>query len=565
MKMLSAILATMVFLLTFSACVSENSQYVQQKGGKIHSKTFTGPITGDTIKYNIYLPRGYHDSNREYPVIYHLHGLGEDEFAGNECLVNSLQRATDNDIASPMIIVFPNGLKNSLYADAKDGHKPAETHIIRELIPHVDATYRTLQSREQRIISGMSMGGFGAVQFAIKFPQLFSACVSFDAGHLGWEQFQIDFPTIAKEIFGDDEKYFNRHAPWLLAEKNIDMIKDKVGFRLIVGPSKEYNEKLRDLLQGLKIEVDYVETEQEHELEVLLAADSKGIFTFITEHTGPASNKTQEWVKDIKGTIATHDFIGPISHITVPYTIYLPSGYKSSKTRYPVIYHLHGHDCGQYEGNRPLVEALESAIDDGIVGPMIVVFPDGHGDARWADGKDGKKPAETNVIRELIPHIDANYRTLASRDYRVIEGMSMGGGGAIAYAVKFPELFSVCIGYDGSIPTWEQILTRSSANEQFAGDENYFNSYSAWHNLDKNKDIIRGQVGFRMVVGPLKRYNEPFLDQLEELDIECDYVQTDCEHNIYCLIRETSKETFAFLAAHMGSAAVSPGGHNSNR
>jgi len=325
---------TLVICIVHCLITIAATQAQELEAGKVHSKTFTGPITGDTIKYNIYLPRGYHETDREYPVIYHLHGLEQDEFEGNDSLVEALQRAVDSDIVAPMIIVFPNGLDNAWYADAKDGSKPAETNIIRELIPHVDATYHTLQSREQRIIAGMSMGGFGAAQYAVKFPQLFSGCVSFDGAHFNWDKFQeqeeewdIDFPAMAKEIFGDDEAYFNRHAPWTLAEKNIDMIRNKVAFRLVAGPLAEYSQSLRDLLRSLQIEVQLVETGREHDVADLLDADWKGTFTFISERLGPQGNKTQEWAKDIKGTIATYDLIGPISHITVPYTIYLPPGY----------------------------------------------------------------------------------------------------------------------------------------------------------------------------------------------------------------------------------------------
>jgi enterochelin esterase-like enzyme len=529
--------------------------------GAVHARSFTGPITGDTIKYNIYFPRGYNDSETEYPVLYHLHGLDGSPVEGNDLFRDLMPKMIEANIIPPMLVIFPDGLYDAWYADAKDGSKRAETNIIRELIPHVDKTYRTLQSREQRVISGMSMGGFGAVQYAVKFPQLFSACVSFDGAHLNWDVFQsvheeweIDFPAMATRIFGDDEQYFLEHAPWTLAEKNIDMVRDKIAFRLVVGPLKDENAKLRDLLRDLEIEVDYVATSSDHLLEELMEADGEGAFKFIARRLGPQGNKTQDWTKEIAGTVGTYDFVGSESKIVVPYTIYLPPGYTKSTARYPVIYHLHGHDCGQYEGNRPLVQALESAVAKGISEPMIVVFPDGHGDARWADSIDGKKPAETNVIRELIPYIDGKYRTLASREHRVIEGMSMGGGGAVAYAVKFPELFSVCVGYDGAIPTWEQVQSRSNSEALYAGDESYFNTFSAWHNLEKNQEAVRDRVAFRMLVGPLKRYNEPFRDALQALNITHDYVQTDCPHNIVCLIEETSEETFAFLKANMGAA-----------
>ncbi|MFC1596366.1 alpha/beta hydrolase [Planctomycetota bacterium] len=75
---------------------------------------------------------------------------------------------------SPMIVVMPNGLRgNTMYCDSRDGQYPVETVIINDLIPHVDATYRTVASREGRAVEGFSMGGFGAAHMGFKYPDLF--------------------------------------------------------------------------------------------------------------------------------------------------------------------------------------------------------------------------------------------------------------------------------------------------------------------------------------------------------------------------------------------------------
>jgi endo-1,4-beta-xylanase len=75
----------------------------------------------------------------------------------------------------PILLAFPNGGLTTWYADSPDGSLPIETTIIRELIPHVDATYRTLATREGRAIAGMSMGGFGALVLGMKHSGLFSS------------------------------------------------------------------------------------------------------------------------------------------------------------------------------------------------------------------------------------------------------------------------------------------------------------------------------------------------------------------------------------------------------
>jgi endo-1,4-beta-xylanase len=77
-----------------------------------------------------------------------------------------------------MILVMPNGGKATLYKDSPDGKAMAETTVIRELIPHIDKTYRTIADRRGRAIEGFSMGGRGSTRLAIKYPEMF--CSLFD-------------------------------------------------------------------------------------------------------------------------------------------------------------------------------------------------------------------------------------------------------------------------------------------------------------------------------------------------------------------------------------------------
>jgi enterochelin esterase-like enzyme len=73
----------------------------------------------------------------------------------------------------PEIMVFPNGGRATMYQDSGDGRFMAETMMIKELIPHIDATYRTIADRKARCIEGFSMGGRGSTNLAMKYPQLF--------------------------------------------------------------------------------------------------------------------------------------------------------------------------------------------------------------------------------------------------------------------------------------------------------------------------------------------------------------------------------------------------------
>lgn len=138
-----------------------------------------------TIGYNVYLPPDYdREPERRYPVVYFLHGA-----TGTERSDAGWSRTVDAEIRAgriaPVIYVFPNGGQFSNYADWPDANVKAETWIVRELIPHIDRTYRTLATREGRAAAGFSMGGDGATRLAMKHPDLFCAVASL-AGAFGW-------------------------------------------------------------------------------------------------------------------------------------------------------------------------------------------------------------------------------------------------------------------------------------------------------------------------------------------------------------------------------------------
>lgn len=126
-----------------------------------------------------------------------------------------------------------------------------------------------------------------------------------------------------------------------------------------------------------------------------------------------------------------------------PYTIYLPDGYETGRLSYPVLYLLHGNGGNENDwivkGHiRPTTDNL---IKEGLIQPIIIVMP-GHGTSWWVDGNN--EPAETVLIKELIPYIDANFRTIKDRNGRMVAGLSAGGYGTVNAAFRYPELFASC-------------------------------------------------------------------------------------------------------------------------
>ena len=194
---------------------------------RVSHRTYYSESMKRDVGYLIYLPAAHElEPGRRFPVIYNLHGAG-----GNE--LHGLQEAEllEEGIAAkkwpPMILVMPNGGKYTYYKDSADGRYMGETTIMRELIPHIDKTYRTVAGREGRAIEGFSMGGRGATRLALKYPEMFCSLFN-QAGNVFHtsEKFDPSKPEVyPNNYLGKDKARFIADDPYLILEKNIERVK----------------------------------------------------------------------------------------------------------------------------------------------------------------------------------------------------------------------------------------------------------------------------------------------------------------------------------------------------
>lgn len=132
----------------------------------------------DGLDFNVLLPSDYATSGRRYPVLFLLHGADYNE---NTWLTQSDIEAftapfTDERAA---IVVMPDGGPMGFYTDWYQGDEQWETYHLRRLVPYVDAQFRTIADGAHRAVAGFSMGGFGAMRYAARHPELFAAAGSF--------------------------------------------------------------------------------------------------------------------------------------------------------------------------------------------------------------------------------------------------------------------------------------------------------------------------------------------------------------------------------------------------
>jgi S-formylglutathione hydrolase FrmB len=256
----------------------------------------------------------------------------------------------------------------------------------------------------------------------------------------------------------------------------------------------------------------------------------------------------------LQGTLVTSvTFVGPVTGRSISFSLYLPPGYSGGSTRYPVVYHLHGMGGAHNNSNQltTVAQGHEDAVAAGRMGPALLVFPDGATDSFWADSRDGTRRIETHVVREILPYVDATYRTLAVRGQRAMQGFSMGGFGAAKFASKFPDLFCSSVIYDGALVTWSvmQQFHPAVASSMFGNDEAYFNQYSPWHWVPQNAAILRTSVPFRQVVGTQVGSNQSFRTLLLSHAVESEYLETGCAHTLNCVMTAGGADSWSLIAA----------------
>lgn len=203
-----------------------------QQGKVYDNLTVPSKILKMDRKFAIYLPPDYETSQRSYPVLYLLHGAGDDQTGWVQ--FGEVQWIADKAIregtATPMIIVMPdaNTGQRGYFNDIK-GEWRYEDFFFQELMPYVEKTYRIKGEKRYRAVAGLSMGGGGSFMYALHHPELFSSACPLSAyiGPLNLDEAksrlnQMNIKATDEEI----EAYFKKHnALSLINDMPVDQVK----------------------------------------------------------------------------------------------------------------------------------------------------------------------------------------------------------------------------------------------------------------------------------------------------------------------------------------------------
>ena len=222
-----ALATTLLVTLQLAAQRGGFGRDVVPEGSRVEYKTFQSKLLNREIRYGLYLPVSYANSTKKYPVLYFLHGLNENEMRWSTRGLTDvkLDKMVADGKIGEFIVAVPFGA-TSFYTNARSGNAPWEDMIVKEFIPLIESTYRVNATRATRGISGISMGGYGALKIAMKYPDLFGSVSAHSAvllAHLDDAQVRggrlAMFNAMFDQIYGinQDLTYWEQNNPMTLA------------------------------------------------------------------------------------------------------------------------------------------------------------------------------------------------------------------------------------------------------------------------------------------------------------------------------------------------------------
>ena len=338
-----------------------------------------------------------------------------------------------------------------------------EEVMVKDLIPMIDATYRTLPDRESRAMAGLSMGGMQTFLVTLKHLDLFAYIGGFSGGGGGFGGAPFDPKTAHGGVMADAAEFNGKvRLLWLgIGTAEPQRMYDSV---------KKYHEALEKA--GIKhVYYESPGTSHEwltwrrslHEFAPLLFVNAS-----IGRRPGPGQRRpivlNPDDVPafpdppsgfDAERSDVPHGRLEMISYesrsvgTTRKMQVYTPPGYSAEK-KYPVLYLLHGIGGDETEWQRfarPNV-VLDNLLAEGKITPMIVVMPNGR--AQKNDRAEGNvfasAPAfaafEQDLLKDVIPTIEARYSVQLDREHRALAGLSMGGGQSLNFGLAHLDTFA---------------------------------------------------------------------------------------------------------------------------
>jgi len=455
--------------------------------GRVQQILFPSKSTNTSCRAFVYTPPDYDkDLTKRYPVLYLQHGWGEDETAwSNQGNANLIM---DNLIAEgkirPFLIVMTYGMTNEIRFGGLRNFDigPFETVLVDEMISYIDANFRTLSDQSHRAMAGLSMGGMETKSITLKNLDKFSHIGLFSGGTISLDDVNNTpgFKEKVKLVFvsyGSRELSGGRDRRGGDPKANADVLKQAgINSVFYVSPDTaheflSWRRSLHEFAPLLFKDSDsstasMSETAPRNEPSadarrgrgrggfgglIELGPDDKAAFA-----DPPAEFRTQR--ENIPhGELTMVEYDSKTVETSRKMLVYTPPGYSTDR-KYPVLYLLHGIGGDETEWQRLCQpeNILDNLLADGKIQPMVVVMPNGR--AQKNDRAEGNvfasAPAfanfENDLLKDVIPAIEAKYSVYTNRENRALAGLSIGGGQSLNFGLAHLDVFAWIGGFSSA-------------------------------------------------------------------------------------------------------------------
>ena len=440
------LIISFLFLILFSI-----KGYGQKESNLItlEDESMYSHILKQEVKYSICLPEDYHHSKGKYPVVYMLHGLGDNasswlEYGRIDSFVK--QRVKSGHII-PMIYVMPEGYR-TYYVNDYYGKFKYQDMFIKELIPHIDKKYRTQADKAHRATIGYSMGGFGALTLALNNQDVFGVTVPLSISIRTDEQYMTEEASGWDDQWGrlfggvgeTGEKrltdYYKKNNPFDMLKKGNPATRIYISNGDDEGTLARSNEELHMMMRDKNIPHEFRVRNGGHEFSYWFNALFDGL-NFISD-----AFEGKEYRGDEQKELMFSDIVQleTIKYINSEIQIYLPDDYSNGNRLYPVLYVDAKLKDSEMEKFAKFADNMISTME---VAPMLIVFFDSD---------------NLNVtIEEFTDYFESTYRIRKGWRFRGYLGYKKGG--LVALQQIQNKRFTCIAAFDASIPSESQLLS----------------------------------------------------------------------------------------------------------
>lgn len=447
-----------LFLVGFAGCKAESKKEDPEPFVRLlKDQSFKSEIFKRPMNYAVLLPKEYTNENMTFPVVYLLHGWGDDESAWYQG--GNIQYYVDQYASEtvPMIYVMPEAF-NTYYVNKYNGNYPYMDMFVEELVPTIDSLFRTKPEPEQRAVMGYSMGGYGALILPAKQPEIFktgvvlSMSIRTDAQYL--EEPQGVFDVQWGRIFGGigasgTERltdYFLSYSPFHFFSGDEGTTLLGQNFFIDCGDDEESLSVTNDALHVVLRDVDFP-----HVYRVNNGAHSwsywhrelREALIYISLAMQEIPYPGHPFPVDPGPPVSISRIIDKhLNDSNLTFRMVLPENYQGTSYSYPVIIIIHDRNVeNMEEKSQALFSLFNSQMKDGELSEALIV-----------EVPVQASEITSEILEEVLNNVKTNYRMLEDKKNTILIANNEGGKSAFELMPECSELFNTCYLFDANLP-----------------------------------------------------------------------------------------------------------------